>query len=1008
MAAPTPPDAPLEPTPAEAVGIAGLDELPAPSSLLSSRWSRDNLVTSHPAQLYDGPVLELIDAEALEYLLKDLVRQQGPLEVRAGRMGVFTWDVVCRTETGDFVLQVPLALDQPGQRGRAKRDVPGLNLENARHFLAQGLTRFVVEPRQSLTLAGNVPAAVFAALPEHFPVTFGAGAARVRLADGWLITLGPSASADVLAEMVAALVYHYEPDTEGGTAITDVFVNDGDFAVRRRDDGSLDLRLVAARRRESGIGQSLLLLYLIQLMAYEDFSVDGALTGLPLLISNPSIAFCGLVRGLGYRYRDLHQREEDGVAEARRWISDFGRSREGRAYRPWVERFLEGRLPPRFGDDPRERWWRLFPLRTKQSLLELRGRADPLSGAATSAQALKGFIERLSREIGRLPEPDARLFRINDLGQEGIRGALSEAQVPAESRDALAGEIFSHWPYRSLDQLLGRVPGARRLRRLKSRISFGSALSMADEGSLKSLGPAPKTGGASRPLANAELFGASFVQPSLQALAARTFPTFETYMDAALHDAGWGYYGHHVVIGKGGHFETHPEELSPHYGQWVATLALRAYRDLRAHAELSELDPFHLIEFGAGNGRLAKDVLDAVARAAADPGGRDRESWRTFASRLEYRIYEMSEPLRERQRELLGTRALIAPGDARHPAQTLASDFPGGVRGLVITNEVPDAFGVHKVALTADARAFGALVVPRVEQPLADALGASFSGRIAAIDASLRESFGFQASPRERYLDQATFEEMMRALPPPGADDRDARLSCLWFEEAYVPVSALPELAAHLGENAREYATALAAEDSGVVTYVNVHADGFMRELGSSLAAGFVVTIDYGDSTWGLVQGARRGDFPFRVYGEARDYVPRPNHPYAAPGSQDLTADVDFTALASAGEKAGLTLVHFGPERDVAGEALPELLRLSAEREPFAKFLGHPGFKMLVLGTRSSGAFAAPLMTALPLTGREQDVPKSRREKIPRTQARLASLAGVRDGSNVRTGFDRR
>jgi Putative S-adenosyl-L-methionine-dependent methyltransferase len=246
----------------------------------------------------------------------------------------------------------------------------------------------------------------------------------------------------------------------------------------------------------------------------------------------------------------------------------------------------------------------------------------------------------------------------------------------------------------------------------------------------------------------------------------------------------------------------------------------------------------------------------------------------------------------------------------------------------------------------------------------------------------------------------------MRALPLPGADDRDARLSCLWFEEAYVPVSALPELAAHLAENAGEYATALAAEDSGVVTYVNVHADGFMRELGSSLAAGFVVTIDYGDSTWGLVQGARRGDFPFRVYGEARDHVPRPNDPYAAPGSQDLTADVNFTALASAGERAGLTLVHFGPERDVAGEALPELLRSSAEREPFAKFLGHPGFKVLVLGTQASTAFATPLMTALPLRAREQDVRKWRRQKIVTIEAQLASLVGVRIGSNARADFD--
>ena len=41
--------------------------------------------------------------------------------------------------------------------------------------------------------------------------------------------------------------------------------------------------------------------------------------------------------------------------------------------------------------------------------------------------------------------------------------------------------------------------------------------------------------------------------------------------------------------------------------------------------------------------------------------------------------------------------------------------------------------------------------------------------------------------------------------------------AALWFEEAYVPAAAVPELAAHLAANAAQYATALAAEDSGVV-----------------------------------------------------------------------------------------------------------------------------------------------------------------------------------------------
>jgi SAM-dependent MidA family methyltransferase len=969
--------------------IPELDALASPSSLLSSRWSRDNLVTSHPERLYDGPVLERIDPEALEYLLQDLVNQRGALRVLSARMGVFTWDVTCEDESGRFTLQVPRSLDEPGRRERAKRDVPRLNVENARHFIARGLTRFVTEPEGRVTLGGRVPGAIFRALPEYHPVTFGTGALEVRRPDGWVVSLGSNGTAELLAEMIAALVYHYEPEIDGGTAVTDVFVNDGDFAVKRRADGSFDVRLTAARRREPGIGPSLLLLYLVQLMAYEDFSVDGGLTGLPVLVSNPSVTFAGVVRGRRYRAKDLGRDEAAGTQEALAWIRDFGHSSQGRAYRPWVERFLDGRLPPRFGDDPRERWWRLYPQLRKLNLLELRARADPSSSAVGSTRQLKGFLERLSREIGRLPEDDAGQLRINELGREAIMKVLAEAQVEASLRDEVADAILSHWPYRNLEQLLARVPGARGLRRFKSRLAFGRVISAADAGTLKALGPAPKER-VSRPIANREIFGTLAVPPSLHREATRCFPTFEAYMDAALHDAKWGYYAHRVVIGSQGHFQTHPEELSPDYGRWIATWAFKAWRDLLAHGELSAADPFPVVEFGAGNGRLARDFVDAVASLAAESESADGVAWRTFAARLEYRIYEMSASLREKQRELLGATAVVGAGDARRPDEILKRDFPEGLRGFVVTNEVPDAFGVHKVVLTAEGHAFAALVVPRVRATLRDALGAEISLRIHAADRAIRQTFGFEANAAESYLDAGTFASVMEALAELAAPEREARLAGLWFEETYVRAAEIPELAAHLAANAAQYATALAAEGSGVVLYVNVHANGFVRGLGSALAAGFVVTIDYGDSTWALVQGVRRGDFPFRVYGEWKEYVPRLNDPYFAPGTQDLTADVNFTDLARAGQDAGLELIHFGLERDLVGDALPDLIRASSGRESLEKFLGNPGFRVLVLGTRPSEAFSSSLAFPLPLTCREQDVPKLQRGRIPSIERSLS------------------
>jgi SAM-dependent MidA family methyltransferase len=392
-----------------------------------------------------------------------------------------------------------------------------------------------------------------------------------------------------------------------------------------------------------------------------------------------------------------------------------------------------------------------------------------------------------------------------------------------------------------------------------------------------------------------------------------------------------------------------------------------------------------VVEFGAGNGRLARDFLDAVARGS-------EPRWTTFAARVQYRIYERSASLREKQAALLGAGALVVEGDARSPRETLERDFSSGLTGLVLSNELPDAFGVHKVLLTAEGLAWVVLVLPRVELGLKDALSENLALRIEAVNETSRETCGLSGNVADFYLDAATYAELMKELAAFPSERRAALVGGLWFEEACVSAAAVPELAAHLRANAAQYAIALAAEDSGVVTYVNLHAARFISELACSLRAGFIVTLDYGDTTWRLLQGARRGDFPFRVYGHWQEYVPRPNDPYAAPGSQDLTADVNFTDLAQAGEAAGLKVVHFGPERDVTGDALPELLSVCAERDSLARFIGNPVFKVLVLGTRPSEAFRSALDSPLPLSCREQDVPRPRRHRIAAIEQVLRSL----------------
>src|SRR5690606_7999026 len=317
-------------------------------------------------------------------------------------------------------------------------------------------------------------------------------------------------------------------------------------------------------------------------------------------------------------------------------------------------------------------------------------------------------------------------------------------------------------------------------------------------------------------------------------------------------------------------------------------------------------------------------------------------------------------------------------------------DFPNGLKGLVLTNEVPDAFGVHKVVLEPTGQARAVVVLPRIEDSLLHLLGKELTQNIQEQDRTLRDLFR-TPPPGELAIDGPSLWQVLGVLWGLPPQERNDALLKLWFDEMLVPVERIPRLAAHLAQHAGHYATALAANDSGVVLYINLHAQGFIRGLGQSIKSGFVITIDYGDTTWGILQGARRGDFPFRVYAEQEDHTPRPNDPYLMVGTQDLTSDVNFTELALAGSEVGLRPVHFGCERDVAGDQLPWLHK-KGDEEPFRKLAENVTFKVLIQSTGESSLFQSQFLTPLPLFCREDALPRSRRKLIEPIRHRLSAL----------------
>ena len=124
-------------------------------------------------------------------------------------------------------------------------------------------------------------------------------------------------------------------------------------------------------------------------------------------------------------------------------------------------------------------------------------------------------------------------------------------------------------------------------------------------------------------------------------------------------------------------------------------------------------------------------------------------------------------------------------------------------------------------------------------------------------------------------------------------DYRDGR-----FVECLKPLSS-NRLAAHLRQIGSDWA-------EGYRTEVNLHALDWIAHVARSLARGFVLTIDYGHTAQDLYSTDRkRGTFLcYRQHAVHED-------PFLHVGEQDMTAHVDFSSLATAGEEQGLLTTGF-------------------------------------------------------------------------------------------------
>jgi len=152
-------------------------------------------------------------------------------------------------------------------------------------------------------------------------------------------------------------------------------------------------------------------------------------------------------------------------------------------------------------------------------------------------------------------------------------------------------------------------------------------------------------------------------------VAAGGWINFEQYMQLALYAPGLGYYnGGAQKFGEQGDFMTSPE-VSPLFAQTLANPLATL---------LEKIPDAKIIEFGAGSGKLAADLLLALSSLKRLPD--------------EYLIIELSAELQQRQKETINHKV----PQLLERVQWLTHLPETPVNGIVIANEVLDAMPVQR------------------------------------------------------------------------------------------------------------------------------------------------------------------------------------------------------------------------------------------------------------------------------------------------------------------------
>ncbi|MGB8011172.1 MAG: SAM-dependent methyltransferase [Terriglobales bacterium] len=324
---------------------------------------------------------------------------------------------------------------------------------------------------------------------------------------------------------------------------------------------------------------------------------------------------------------------------------------------------------------------------------------------------------------------------------------------------------------------------------------------------------------------------------------------FSRYMQLCLYHPVHGYYSRNAEqFGKAGDFYT-SSDVHAVFGRLLA----RQFEEI--WQALDRPPQIEILELGPGRGLFASDVLDWSNKKFQD-----------FFAALTYTLQESSPALQAKLQDTLSRH--IAAGKAK------------------VSEEVPK----KEVPKKAPAK------VPEERPNLAH----RFSGGSKAEEAQVPE--GRPTGPCRTLAPEVPLivfaNEFFDALPVEilSAQGKlhlaleDNRLQEVWLP----PLAEELEFLDHYGVHPE------ANSDQHERIEVPIQAQHWIRQIAPLLHQGVLLIVDYGYTRNEQLAGRHRGTLmAYRQHSASAD-------PYQSPGEQDLTAHVNFTALAAACEQAGM------------------------------------------------------------------------------------------------------